>query len=421
MHPKQRRSHQTRREFLGRAGAAALVLSGADMLTACHSSSSGQTRATKGPDTYPLARPDGPPVQLEYWQPPIRSGMKPERGGAFTFYNFAEYLDPAAMKEFGRKYGVPVALVTFDDTAQAIARLASGDVRPDVMVTTPGLLAPAVASRLLRPLNHDYIPNLKNVWPSLQSPFYDKGSRYTIPYTAYATGILWRNDHVTENIAAMEQPWDIFWHSQAYRGRVELLPDDRETIAMALLRRGIVDINTENRKLVLRAVEDLKQLHAICDVAVDNAEFETVPHGTSWLHQAWSGDMLAGLLFFLPNGTKPSVLSYWKPRHGYVPVQNDCWAICRTTTKPVLSHLWLNFILDNKVATDNFLNFNGYQPPISELDPDTLISNGTFPEFARPALLTTADFGPTSLQEMTLTPAGQKLWQNGYASFSASS
>jgi spermidine/putrescine-binding protein len=104
-----------------------------------------------------------------------------------------------------------------------------------------------------------------------------------------------------------------------------------------------------------------------------------------------------------------------------VPVQNDCWAICRTTTKPVLSHLWLNFILDNKVATDNFLNFNGYQPPISELDPDTLISNGTFPEFARPALLTTADFGPTSLQEMTLTPAGQKLWQNGYASFSASS
>jgi spermidine/putrescine transport system substrate-binding protein len=345
--------------------------------------------------------------------------MKPESGGYFTIYNFAEYIDPAAIKEFGRKYGVNVALVPFVDVPSGIARLASGDARADVMGMTPNDLTQAVVSKLIKPLNTDYIPNLKNVWPSLQSPFYDKGSRYTIPYTAYATGIMWRNDHVIEDIAHMHQPWDIFWQSQAYRGRVALVPDDRETIAMALLRRRITDINTESPRLVHRAVDDLNQLHAICNVTVDRSEFATVPQGITWLHQAWSGDMLAGLLFFLPKGTKPTVLSYWKPLHGYAPVQNDCWAICRTTQKPVLAHLWLNYILDNQVATDNFLNFNGFQPPISELDPDTLISNGTFPESARSALLTNDDFGPTSLQEMTLTPAGQKLWQRGYDSFAA--
>jgi hypothetical protein len=29
----------------------------------------------------------------------------------------------------------------------------------------------------------------------------------------------------------------------------------------------------------------------------------------------------------------------------------------------VLAHLFLNHIIDEQVATDNFLNFTGYQPP----------------------------------------------------------
>jgi hypothetical protein len=34
-------------------------------------------------------------------------------------------------------------------------------------------------------------------------------------------------------------------------------------------------------------------------------------------------------------------------------------------------------------------------------------------------VLTAADLGPTSLQEMTLTTTGQQLWQNGYSQFLA--
>jgi spermidine/putrescine transport system substrate-binding protein len=263
------------------------------------------------------------------------------------------------------------------------------------------------------------VPNLKNVWPSLQSPFYDAGSRYTVPYTTYATGILWRNDHVSQDIASMAQPWDIFWQSHNYAGKVALLSEPRETIAMALLRRGITDINTEDPKLINRAVADLKQLYSICNIKVGDTQFQTIPEGSTWLNQAWSGDFLAAYIFYLPKGTPASVMSYWKAPKGQVPVQNDCWSICATTKKPVLSHLWLNFMLDNHWATKNFLEFNGYQPPLEELDPDTLIKNKVFPPNARPAILTKDDFGPGSIQEMTLTTAGQALWQNGYSDFLA--
>jgi spermidine/putrescine-binding protein len=39
------------------------------------------------------------------------------------------------------------------------------------------------------------------------------------------------------------------------------------------------------------------------------------------------------------------------------------WSVCSTTKKPVLAHLFLNYMLDNGVAYSNFVNFNGYQPP----------------------------------------------------------
>ena len=82
-----------------------------------------------------------------------------------------------------------------------------------------------MARRLLQPLNHSYLPNLGNIWPELQDPFYDKGSRYTVPYVVWCDGIGWRNDMVQEDIAGAAVPWDIFWQSAPYKGKVGLLDD----------------------------------------------------------------------------------------------------------------------------------------------------------------------------------------------------
>ena len=89
----------------------------------------------------------------------------------------------------------------------------------------------------MQPLNHSYLPNLaKNVWPELQDPFYDRGSRYTVPYVVWSDGIGWRNDKVKEDIAGMDVPWDIFWQSQAYRGQVGILDDKRDALSMPMQR-----------------------------------------------------------------------------------------------------------------------------------------------------------------------------------------
>ena len=423
MHPKERRTAATRRDSLQQTGGAALALSGASsLLAACANTTAIGQGSTPdgsglGPGGLPLPRPDRP-VVLPRWQNPIDSGLKPETGGDFTIYNYPEYIYGKLLREFGQKYNVTVKVTPFDDINSGIVKLASGTVQPDVTEMTPDNLDRVVAGKLVKPLNLDYIPNLKkNVWPGLADPFYDTESRYSVPYTVYTTGIAWRTDQVKEDIPSMANPWDIFWHAEAYKGRTALLSEVRETIAMALLRSGDTDINTEDPAKVNKAVSDLQELYGVCNIKVGDLQYETIPENKAWLNQAWSGDMLSGYFYYLPNPQTGKLLRFWNPGIGKGPIGNDMWCVCTTTKKPVLAHLFLNFMLDNGIAYSNFVNFNGYQPPLTEIDPADLVKRQVIPETLANSVLTANDLGPTALQEMTLTTQGQALWQNGYSTF----
>ena len=372
-----------------------------------------------GPGGIPLARP-GHPVTLPLHEEPIKSGMAPESGGTFKLFNYQDYFDKKLIDEFGKKYNVTMELTTFDSMDQAITRMASHSVQPDVTDITPDRLAQAVAGKLIKPINLDYIPNLKaNIWPSLHSPFYDVGSRYTVPYVTYATGIGWRADKVSEDIAKMDNPWEIFWKSEKYKGYVGVLDDARESLVMAMLYRGFYDINTEDPKVIDKALADLKAMIPICNPKINITEYQTLAKGESWLHQSWSGDLLGAFFNYLPAGDDGSSLRFWSPVKGKGPVQNDCWAILRNTKKPVLAHLWLNYLLDKDVAYSNFTGFTGYQPPQVSITADSLIQAKVLPENLRSAIFDSDHFGEGSLQEMTLTPKGQALWQKAYARFNS--
>jgi spermidine/putrescine transport system substrate-binding protein len=372
-----------------------------------------------GPGGLPLARPDKP-VTLPRYEEPIKSGLEPETGGTFKLFNYADYIDKKLVEAFGKMYGVKTELTTFDSMDQAITRLATHQVQPDVTDLTPDRLDQAVAGKLIKPINLDYIPNLKkNVWPSLHSPFYDTGSHYGVPYVVYTTGIGWRADKISEDIAKLENPWSIFWNAQKYKGYVGVLDDSRESLTMAMLYRGQYDINTEDPQEIEKALTDLKALIPICNPKINITEYQTLANGSSWLHQSWSGDLLSAYFSYLPQGDDGSSLRFWHAAKGKGPIQNDTWAICSTTTKPVLAHLWLNYLLDEDVAYNNFTQFTGYQPPQVSITGDALVAKKVIPETLRNTILTAADAGPGSLQEMTLTPKGQALWQNAYARFNS--
>jgi spermidine/putrescine transport system substrate-binding protein len=420
MHPRERPT--TRRQFLIRAGMVVGTLSGADiLLSACGGTAKSAATTTgtngmlMGPGGIPLARRDHP-VTLPLYadNQAVASGMDAEQG-PLQLFNWAAYINPATVKKFEKQHNVQVSITTFENEDEAIAKLTAGNAGFDVWWTTVDLVSRAVAGKVIQPLNHSYLPNLANVWPELQNPYYDQHSRYTVPYTAYTTGIAWRTDKVKKAPADYANPYDIFWDSHQYAGKVAVLDDQREALAMALLRRHILDVNTEDPALIDRAEKDLSQLTSIANVKVNVNDYTDVPSGSTYISQAWSGD-IAGAPEYLPKGVKPTVLGYWRP-DVHAATQNDMIGILRAAKHPVLAHVFLNFMLDNANGLENF-TWNGYIPPLTSIDPNKLVSQGYIPANLASTIVRQSDFAKGVTID-ALTTEGQALWQNAWSSFKA--
>ncbi len=411
-HPREPRGIH-RREFLTRSALGALGLTMAPSLLAGCGGSDG---SSSGSTVLQLARPESP-VTLPLFDdnPMIASGLAPEKG-TLKIYNWVDYLWKKELNAFGKKYGVKVELTTFATMDEAIAKLASGATDFDVFFPTPDRLSRLAAGKVLQPLNKDYIPNLSNMWPVFQDPFYDVGAQYTVPYTVYTTGIGYRTDKIEGTPGDLDNPYDFFWNTSA-EGKVWLLDDSREAISAMLLRDGITDLNTEDPDQIAAAQAALTDLTKKVNVKVSTEDYSKLPEGAAWIHQAWSGSMVSAQ-YYLPKGVTADVLGYWYPEDGRGPIGVDQMAVLKSAKNPVLAHEFLNFMLDKKVSYDNFVQFVGYQPPLSSINPDSLVADEAVPQNLASVVVRESDFD-NGFQELELSPDGQVLWQNAWAKFKA--
>jgi spermidine/putrescine transport system substrate-binding protein len=399
----------TRRDFLYRSAVTSLSLSGvAAALAACS-----PPQRTVRNEGLLLARPDFPvTLPIHDDNPPLEDGLEPESGAKLRIFNWEEYLRPRIVDEFAAKYEVDVEISTFSDMDDALATLRSGR-NFDVFFHRTDVISRLVEEKLLRPLNHSYIPNFSaNVWAVYQNPFYDQGARYGVPYTVYTTGIMWRTDRVEEDVAALSNPYEIFW-DERYRHRVHLLDDYREAISMVLLKNGVTDLNTGDGDALAAVADDLALLAENVG-SVDIDAYTDVPSGDAWIHQAWAGDAIASPYYFA-EGEDPSVVRYWFPPEGQGAVANDCIGVLRDAHSPVLAHHFIDHLLDADVATTNFA-WNGYQPPQARLKPSQLVAQGYVPEYLRNTIVQRDAFN-SGFMQLELSPQVDSLWHRVWEGF----
>lgn len=404
----------SRRQLLG-AGAG-LALAG--ILAGCGGSGS-STRSVTGTNAsrsagnggLPLPRPDNPvkwPIFPD--NKAIASGLAPEKGATLELYNWVAYINEAVVKSFCKKYDCKYSITTFENMEEALAKLGTGQVKFDVFFPTVDVLGQLVETKMVRPLNHSYIPNAANVWPDYLNPFYDQGWQYTTPYSIYTTGMAWRKDKV--NLAPS---WNMPWEGAHYKGKVAVLDDYRETISLALLRAGNLDLNTTSTAEIQAAGQALSQLSSLTNARIDNNDYTDVPTGKTWIHHAWSGDM-ASAAQYLPKGTSIDTVGYWFPPNKKGPIANDLMVNLTSGANPVLSHLFINYLLDLHNAVENY-SYVGYMQPLTKVTPELLIS-----EQLLPAQLTSTVVLPEYFRqgvfELELPPAANAVWESTWTSFS---
>jgi spermidine/putrescine transport system substrate-binding protein len=347
----------TRRRFLGQTLSFGATLAGLPVLWNCAGSSGAKKKD------------------------PIADGRSPEKG-PLRIVNYADYVNPDVIADFEKEFGVKVEIATIDNDTEMIQKLASGAIKTDVVhsmaSTTIGRL---IDGGLIQPLNKSYIPNLTNVVASLQDPWYDKGGQYSAPYTFFGTGLGYRADRI-DPAQIDEWGWDTLWNASEFKGQCSILDDEREAFTMAMLRKGITDINTTDRKIIDQALADVTELIDLVNIKINITGYTDVPEGTTTIAHTWSADMVAGALSYLPEGTGPEVLGFWHPPAGSYVVTNDSMGVTAGAENPVLAHEYINYLLDNDVSEKNF-SWVGYLPALAKLDADYVIGAGYVPENLR--------------------------------------
>jgi spermidine/putrescine transport system substrate-binding protein len=404
----------SRRDFLRRAGGTALAVpSLAAILAAC--SKPGETASGDGSSpTRVIANPANP-VALPMKGEPIAADTPIETGATLKVYNWDAYMYKKVLAEFEDKFQCTIEWTTFNNMEEGIQKMTSGQVTPDVFFPTTDYLSRLVEADLLQPLQHELIPNMEaNVWQTYwdPGPWYDLGWLYTVPYTIYTTAVAYRRDFITDDEAS-EQGYDMLWNPE-YTGAISYYDSYRDAIGMAILRNGGTNPDSGDPAEVAAAADSILQILNDLDGRLTiNGAYAKLPEGEFKVAQSWSGDIVGGQ-WYLPKGTEVDVLGYWFPEDNKGLIGNDTITIPKTATNPRLAHEFLNFFLDAEAGYTNFADWNGYQPPFTTIDPDSLVSDGVVPPALASAVVTEDMFTQGYIQS-ELPPEVDQIWADEWA------
>jgi spermidine/putrescine transport system substrate-binding protein len=343
--------------------AAAWPLAGAT-LAAC--------QRTSSPASGPTALGQPLPVDAGAVLP---SGLPVEQGATLRILEWKDYLSHDVLASFRRAYAddaIAVDVQSFEHVDELVGRLQDPANTFDVVFPVVDVVPQMVDAGYLRPLNHDYLPHVSNLWGwfrAADGPFYDPGQRYTTPYTVYTGGIGWRADMVAAADAPDRRadPYAVFL-DEAYRHRTGFYDAYRDALALGLQRQGVVDLRDADDAQLTAAADFLAEAVRRTDArfTYDGAE-EGLPERTFAVHQSWSGDILTAPRYAAQEGDDPravaAALRYWSPGGPERVVGIDLTAIGARGRYPVAAHAFLDHLLRFDVALDNFA-WNGYQVPM---------------------------------------------------------
>jgi spermidine/putrescine transport system substrate-binding protein len=290
---------------------------------------------------------------------PLPPSAKAEVDGDLVYFNWADYLHPKVVRGFQEEYGVKVIESNYDSMEGMYAKLAAGN-EYDIVFPIAKWVVKLRREGKLRSIDPDQLQNAEQVFYSgsyFNEPWYDPGSKVSIPFTVYKTGIGWR----TDKVSSMTGSWEDLWNDEA-SGHIFTLDDQDEALAMAALLLGY-DVNTakvseleEIKKLLVSQKDKLR--------AYSSDDINNMVGGDAWVHHMWSGDFL-----YLQQGLAddPTSFDFEAPREG-APINSDTYAIPANAQHPGTAMLFIDYLLRPENAIKN-MNYLYYPFPVKDALP----------------------------------------------------
>src|SRR6266478_5910820 len=148
-----------------------------------------------------------------------------------NLFIWSEYIDPQIVKQFEKEFGCKVTLDVYEDAESMLAKIQGGGVSLYDVVVPPDHIVPAMLKlKLLAPLRHENIPNLKNLDDKFTGPPYDPGNQFTAAYQWGTVGIYLRKP----KDKPVESTWGLIFDAKQQPGSFVLIDSVRDLMGAAL-------------------------------------------------------------------------------------------------------------------------------------------------------------------------------------------
>ncbi|WP_066941044.1 polyamine ABC transporter substrate-binding protein [Microtetraspora fusca] len=263
-----------------------------------------------------------------------------------------------------QKLGFPIKIAIHDTNETAMAKLTgSPDNGGFDVAFVSGQYAQALNEQgLLEPLHHELIPNLANLYPEASELSYDKGNKFSVPYTWGTTGICYRSDLVKTAPTSWN---DILNPAPEYNKKVTMMTTERWLALPALKSLGY-SINTADDGQIAKAKDLLLKAKSHL-LAYDDTTFgDRLKSGEAVMAEAWDG--------WCPENEKN--IKFTVPKEG-----SDLWAdtmvILKTSKNKEAAHAFINYILDPEIhswLSENIMYKAPNKAAMEKVNPATLQS-----------------------------------------------
>ncbi len=276
--------------------------------------------------------------------------MDETKPAEITFYNWTDYLEPTIKKDFFKATGIQVREVYFSSNEEVLAKLRAGAKGYDVIVPSDYMVHIMIKSGLLEPLDLKYLPNVEFIGERFIDPPYDDprengGLQYSVPYFYGTTGYTQRTDKVAEPQAE----WAALWDAR-YKGKINMLDDERECLAAALKLLGY-SLNTTSQDELDQATQKLIEQKPLVATYDSINMKRAMVQGQSFV-MCWDGDTLMGIDALGGGAEAKRLLKYVRPMEGFT-LWTDTLVVPVGNNSRYGAHLWMDYLLDPKVMGKN--------------------------------------------------------------------
>jgi len=254
-------------------------------------------------------------------------------------YSWANFFTDKIITEFENRHDCHIVIDTYDSNESLFAKLKLGAAGYDLIIPSNYFMELMRDQDMLEPINQAAITNRSYVDPTFDAILDPALSEYGVPYMVTYTGIAWRNDR----LANIDPSWNIFANT-TLRGRMTMLNDPRETIAVGLLYHGF-NVNTLN-PAELQAAQN-----TIISWKKNLAKFENEQYknglasGEYLVVHGYSGDIIQVM-------QEDSKISFASPKEG-ITATVDFLSIPKGAKNINLAHAFINYLYETEPSLQN--------------------------------------------------------------------